>query len=127
MSRTYVTFPHAETGARVRLPKKWQGNEAAERVHERLCASRGHIFTSVEHVSKSGMTRYLKVFTSTGDYRRPLAWCSVPVAEVLGWPCPPDREGVKVDGAGMDMGFHLAYSLAHVLYGDGYAIRHDWI
>lgn len=126
MARTYITFPHAETGARVRLPKKWQGNEAAERVHALLCASRGHLFTSLEHVSKSGMTRYIDVFTSTGDFRRPLAWCTPSAAEVLGWKCTPSR-GVKVDGAGMDMGFHLAYTLSHLLYGDGYAVRHAWV
>ena len=37
------------------------------------------------------------------------------------------REGVKVGGAGMDMGFHLVYNLAAVLFDDGYALEHKWI
>ena len=127
MPRQYKTFPHAQNGKPMRLKKEWQGDPYAQRIHEALCVSRGHLFTALESVSKSGMTRYLVVYTSTCEVERPLNWISVPVGQVLGWPSPANRSGVKVTGAGMDMGFHLAYSLAHVLYGDGYAVQHHWI
>ena len=34
---------------------------------------------------------------------------------------------VGVGGCGMDMGFHLVYTLASVLYKDGYALTHRYI
>lgn len=42
---------------------------------------------------------------------------------------PSDHEhnGIKVEGAGMDMGFHLVYSLSQRLFGDGYKLSHRWL
>ena len=34
---------------------------------------------------------------------------------------------VKMEGCGMDMGFSLVYELAHCLFRDGYALRHEWL
>ena len=34
---------------------------------------------------------------------------------------------VGVGGCGMDMGFHMVYTLASVLYGDGYALKERYI
>ena len=45
-----------------------------------------------------------------------------------------DKGGLVVNGCGMDMGFHLAYSLSRMVFkGDGqkrypgYRLRHEWI
>lgn len=46
------------------------------------------------------------------------------VATVLGMPYDADMVSVRSHGSGMDMAFHLAYSLGHALYAgdDGYSL-----
>jgi hypothetical protein len=83
------------------------------------------IYTICRHVSRSGMSRVISVIAITQDGP---SYLSYQAAAALGWPCTDKGEtGVKVGGCGMDMGFHLAYSLSHVLYGDGYALKHRWL
>jgi hypothetical protein len=50
------------------------------------------------------------------------------VARALGWRYD-NHDGVTVKGCGMDMGFHLVYSLSQALYGarEGYALKHRQI
>lgn len=40
------------------------------------------------------------------------------VARVMGWRYDSDRGAVYVQGCGMDMAFHLVYSLARTLYSE---------
>ena len=40
---------------------------------------------------------------------------------------PANRDGVRVVGCGMDMGFDLVYRLSMELYGDGYALNARWL
>ena len=71
--------------------------------------------TILRHVSASGMSRAISVIdpADLGDV-------SYLVARALGDRIDPRHGGVKVPGCGMDMGFHLVYSLSAVLYGDGW-------
>ena len=42
----------------------------------------------------------------------------------------PPTDGYKVGGCGMDMGFHLVYTLSSLLYKKdrgGYELRHEWL
>lgn len=48
------------------------------------------------------------------------------VSTVLGW-ARGKRDGIRVSGCGMDMGFHLVYNLSLVLYGSGDALKQRWI
>ncbi len=75
------------------------------------------LHTVLRHVSKSGMQREIGcVLIKNGDTLHP----NYSVAKALG-----DRQG-KHDGiivggcGGMDMGFHLVYSLAATIYRDGF-------
>jgi predicted HAD superfamily phosphohydrolase len=89
-------------------------------------------YTVTRKVSSSGMTRRISVFVvdSDGDLRD----ISYYVGAVLGWSITDvmGHRTVRVDGCGMDMGFHLVYSLSYALYRDtdkeraGYVIRHEW-
>jgi predicted HAD superfamily phosphohydrolase len=89
-------------------------------------------YTVTRKVSASGMTRRISVFVvdSDGDLRD----ISYYVGAVLGWSITDvmGHRTVRVDGCGMDMGFHLVYSLSYALYrGDGveragYVIRQEW-
>ena len=38
-----------------------------------------------------------------------------------------DNGAIFVKGCGMDMGFHVIYSLSQTLFNDGYAIKQRWI
>lgn len=56
------------------------------------------IFTVLNHVSSTGMTRYISAYVPIiGDDGKPYITCIA-------------RER-RVEGCGMDMGFHLAYSM----------------
>ena len=71
------------------------------------------------HVSRSGMSRSIKVILP-GDGGRHVWDASYLVARAVGWTFDRNHGGVKVDGCGMDMGFHLVYTLSRILYPDGY-------
>lgn len=45
------------------------------------------------------------------------------IALALDWKYDKDREGVKVSGCGMDMGFSVAYNLDRALFPDGFGVE----
>lgn len=91
------------------------------------------VYTALDgRPSASGMTRRIKVFIVRDGEIRSIGWT---VGKALGWPVNTEN-AVKVTGAGMDMGFHLIYTLARTLgagewyTGDrdpGYALINRWI
>lgn len=68
----------------------------------------------LRHVSRSGMERAISVI---GPDLRDVSWL---VARATGFKMHGKHEGLKVGGCGMDMGFHVVYTLSRTLYGDGY-------
>jgi hypothetical protein len=74
--------------------------QAAERI--RYCGAdnldKVRIYTSMSHVSRSGMMRTMSAFVMVDN-----------------WPVCIARD-VRVSGCGMDMGFHLAYSIYCTLF-----------
>lgn len=75
------------------------------------------VYTVVRHVSRSGMMRVIDALILDNGTPRHLNYH---IARVLDWSESKDRDGIKVDGCGMDMGFHLVYSLSSVLFRDGF-------
>jgi len=99
------------------------------------------LYTQLEHVSRSGMTRFIKVRRIKDDYPYDLTYLA---SVALGWKYSDRYCAIKTEGCGMDMGFHLIYSLGQVLwpngtdephgtrndepdYRGGYAIKHRWL
>ena len=82
------------------------------------------LYTSVQKVSTSGMYRHIKVISIKDN--NPSYW-SYYVAKVLEWSYKDKTNAVGVGGCGMDMGFHLVYTLSRILFKDGYALKHRWI
>jgi len=72
------------------------------------------------HVSASGMSRALSVLAVLDE--REIEDVSWLVRRALRLPMNQTHGGVTVKGTGMDMHFHLVYTLAQALYGDGYAL-----
>lgn len=77
-------------------------------------------FTVIRNVSASGMTRAISVVICEAGEPRDISWL-IRRAE-LGFTVNPRHGGCVVKGAGMDMAFHLVYSISSSLHGDGYAI-----
>ncbi len=78
--------------------------------------------TVVSHVTRSGMSRSIRVLVGNADGEvSDLSWA---VARVLGWRFDGEHGGVKVQGTGMDMGFHLVYTLSVVLHRGADSIKH---
>lgn len=104
---------------RPRRPKDEPKERIAEYVEDarRSMPPGSTVYTTVKHVTRSGMQRSINVTTIEDNEPR---WWSYRVAAILGWSFDDDREAVKADGAGMDMGFHLVYSLSSLLYPDGF-------
>lgn len=81
------------------------------------------IYCILRHVSSSGMTRVIDLATVNDGEILSIGYDA---ALALGWPYDRRREGVRVPGTGMDMGFHLVDSLGHALFG-GAALKHRWL
>lgn len=71
--------------------------------------------TMVTHVSRSGMSRVIAVFAVREGK---VSNVSYDVARVMGWQHDSEHRGVYIGGCGMDMAFHVVYSLSRMLYGD---------
>lgn len=80
------------------------------------------VYTVLRSVSRSGMSRSIDLYIIDTDrdgkaYPRRISW---KVAKACGFGWDNNRDALKVGGAGMDMGYHIVYSLGHVLYRDGF-------
>ena len=77
------------------------------------------LYTQIKHVSRSGTQRTIQVvkINCKNKGEPELLYLGYTVAEALGWKYDQEREGVKVGGCGMDMGFHIVHSLGYALYG----------
>ena len=74
------------------------------------------LYAILRHVSRSGMQRTIDVWVMMEDGPFSIAeWAAM----VVGEPLDRNRWGVKVRGAGMDMGFGLVYNLSYALFPRG--------
>lgn len=74
------------------------------------------IWGDVVHVSKSGMSRVIRLKIVHNKEIMDISWEAAILLE--GW--SKNYRGCKAGGCGMDMIFHLIYNLGCVLYPDGY-------
>lgn len=113
---------------------KAQQEEARERLREWLQPG-DVVYTILKHVSSSGMNRRIavKLIRANPEWEggveiRDLTWN---VAQALGWRFHEPSESISVTGCGQDMGFHLVYTLASVLFPgeehNGYALTQKWL
>jgi len=124
-------------------PESKDGKRAEAILYLRKLIPKGDtVYTILKHVSRSGMTRGIDCYAivpkgglctaghNTGLYAEPV-WITGYVGHAIDSPQPIDywrkSLGLKVDGCGMDMGFHVVNSLSYALYDDGNAIKHAWL
>ena len=75
------------------------------------------VFTSVKHVSRSGMNRSIACYVTTPDGIYNISHL---VARAVEMPFDRDRGAVKIGGCGMDMGFAIVYELSYAMFKDGF-------
>lgn len=88
------------------------------------------VYTIMRHVSTSGMSRNISLVIAQGEEIIDITYYA---AQVMG-DKPIESKGhraIRVNGAGMDMGFHLVYNLSSVLFAGqeraGYVLKQGWI
>jgi hypothetical protein len=98
------------------MTKKEQSerDEAIARLRETLKPG-DTVYTSVEHVSRSGMSREIKVYAIQDS--EPL-WLAGYASRAIGCRLGK-RDGLIVGGCGMDMGFWVVYNLGYALFPNG--------
>lgn len=81
-----------------------------------------NVYTSVVHVTASGMSRDIMCLIVIGDEIHNVSWL---VARALGWRMAPRGMAVRAKGVGMDMTYSLVYTLSQCLYGahEGYKLK----
>lgn len=112
--------------------KAREQREAADKLRDML-GDTPRVYTVLRHVSASGMSRDISLFVADADGLHDITYTA---AAVLGERVRDvnGHRAIRVGGCGMDMGFHLVYSLSWRLYGNadvagdrgGYAIEHRW-
>ena len=82
------------------------------------------VYTTVKTVSSSGMSRKISCYIVQDGKIRSISNLT---GNALEWSTGDNSGSVTVTGCGMDMGFHLVYTLSSVLFGDSYALKQEWI
>lgn len=81
------------------------------------------VHTQLKSVSRSGMSRVIQVIKincNTEQKEPEILYLGYNVAQALEMKYDREREGVKIGGCGMDMGFAIVYELSSALFRDGF-------
>lgn len=96
---------------------KAEQDEARQRLFiDRQLIPGSVVYTNLRHVASSGMTRHISVHIVRNGA---ILDITRDVSRVLGYKVSDKTDALVVGGAGMDMGFHVVYSLSRALYPDG--------
>lgn len=77
------------------------------------------VYTVLNSVSRSGMSRDITMYKIGPDGK---SWLSGYASKMLG-EALTQRDGIKVQGCGMDMGFELVYRLGRALWPEGFKVE----
>lgn len=103
----------------------FKNKEAAEACEalKRMLKPGDRIYTILRSVSKSGMSRKIKLVVGDGNNNiGDITWyVSQALEERM------NDGAIVVKGCGMDMGFHIVEQLSRVLFQDSYAIKQSWL
>lgn len=91
----------------------------AEESLRKLLQPGSKVYTKVEAVSSSGMSRRISAYICEGgDIRCINHWVATVIDEK-----ESDKGGITIGGCGMDMGFHMVYTLGRYLFPDGFKVE----
>lgn len=99
--------------------KRIQFDSYEKEIIKYLKKHRPTIYTILRHVSQSGMSRRIDVYFIRKNKPVYLTWlCQKFDIGKIG-----HEPGLVVGGCGMDMGFHVVYSLSHSLFPKGFKLQ----
>ena len=108
----------------------WEVQQAEKRYALQLLGDNRNVYTILRRVSASGMTRAISLkIVKDGE----LIDITYTAAKALGEKVVEvnGQNAIRVQGCGMDMGFHLVYNLASILFAGqeraGYELKQRWI
>jgi hypothetical protein len=88
------------------------------------------VYTILRHVSSSGMSRDISLVIAQGDEIIDITYYASHALEDRLIESKGHR-AIRVNGCGMDMGFHLVYNLSSVLFAGqdraGYVLKQGWL
>jgi hypothetical protein len=88
------------------------------------------VYTILRHVSSSGMSRNISLVIANGDEVIDITYYAAHALEDKLIESKGHR-AIRVNGCGMDMGFHLVYNLSSVLFAGqdraGYVLKQAWL
>ena len=105
-------------------------NYAIERLLTHYVKAGTKVYTIMRHVSSSGMSRNISLVIANGDEVIDITYYA---AHALGDKLIESKghRAIRVNGCGMDMGFHLVYNLSSVLFTGqdraGYVLKQGWL
>jgi hypothetical protein len=105
-------------------------NYAIERLLTHYVKAGTKVYTIMRHVSSSGMSRNISLVIANGDEIMDITYYA---AHALGDKLIESKghRAIRVNGCGMDMGFHLVYNLSSVLFTGqdraGYVLKQAWL
>ena len=103
---------------------------AIERLLTHYVKPGAKVYTIMRHVSSNGMSRNISLVIANGDEVIDITYYA---AQALGDKLIESKghRAIRVNGCGMDMGFHLVYNLSSVLYAGqdraGYVLKQAWL
>ena len=100
-----------------RIPENIERKADAAQYLKHLLKPGDTVQTILRHVSRSGMMRHISAVFNGQD----ITWHVANLMEDK----RADNGGIKCGGCGMDMGFHLVYSLSRTLFADGFTCCGD--
>lgn len=106
--------------------EKQQAIDSLNNIFDLMPQEKRVIYCVLRSVSSTGMSRVIDFYTVINDKPQYLSGL---IRMALGYRMAKNG-GLVVRGCGMDMGFHVVYSVASVLYGGsrgGYEIKSEWI
>lgn len=74
------------------------------------------VYTSLNHVSRSGMYRVINLYVIKDNQPVRIDWAAAKLLEGY----DSRHDGCKAGGCGMDMGFHLVHNLGYALWPNGF-------
>lgn len=77
-------------------------------------------YTSLNHVSASGMSRWISVYVAKDDDIVDVTQTLIDMFPTVFKTRGTLHRGIYVSGCGMDKGFHLIYTFGCLLFADGY-------
>lgn len=116
--------------------EKIQMREEAKQYLREYLQGGSKVYTVLNHVSSSGMTRHISCYiTKLDDDGKPYIYnITYLVGRLLDYRRNKNTGGLVVGGCGMDMGFHVVNSLEYAIFGieplsDNTKphLKHEWL